>query len=155
MANTYTQIYMHIIFAVGHRDSLIANAWREELHHYIAGACQNRKHHVIAVNGTHDHVHVLLGMNPSDSVATLVQSLKVQSSRWVNGRYMHGKFHWQSGYGAFSYMSSAVPKVKVYVDNQQEHHRHVPFAEEVRIMFEKAGVAYEPAFLMKGFPESL
>ena len=121
MANTYTQIYMHIIFAVGHRDSLISNAWREELYRYIAGACQNRKHHVIAVNGTHDHVHVFIGMNPSDS---------------------------------FSYMLSAVPKVKAYVDNQQEHHRHVPFAEEVRIMFEKAGIAYEPAFLMKGFPES-
>ena len=98
MANTYSQIYMHIVFAVRDWKCLIKDEWREDLFRYITGACKNRNHFVYAINGMPDHVHLFIGMNPSESVSQLVQSIKSPSSKWVNDHYLHGDFHWQSGF---------------------------------------------------------
>lgn len=150
MANTYTQIYMHIVFAVGRRECLIANEWAEELYKYMAGTCKNRKHFVHAINGAADHVHLLIGMHPGESVSELVQSLKIQTSKWINDKYLHGAFNWQSGYGAFSYSRSFVPAVKKYVENQREHHKKVRFEDELKAIFDKAGIDYKKEYMMKG-----
>lgn len=151
MANTYTQIYMHIIFAVSHREAMIADEWRGDLHRYLAAACQHRNHFVHAINGTADHVHLLIGMHPAESVASLVKELKGQSSRWINQTFCRGNFHWQSGYGAFSYSRSMIPAVKRYVDNQPEHHKKVSFSEELEDIFRKAGIDAKPEYMMYGF----
>ena len=153
MANTYTQINMHIVFAVGGREALISEQWEEELHGYLAGASRNRKHFVHAINGTADHIHLFVGMHPAESVSQLVQSLKVQSSRWINEKYLHGRFRWQTGFGAFSYSKSLVPAVVNYIKKQKEHHRRVTFREELAEIFEKMGVEYVPAYMMEGFVE--
>lgn len=153
MANTYTQIYMHIVFAVSKRESLIGGQWEDQLHRYIAGACQNRKHFVHAINGTADHIHLLIGMHPAESVSQLVQSLKVQTSKWINEQFLHGQFSWQSGFGAFSYSKSLVPAAVKYIENQKEHHRRVTFQEEMAEIFEKLGIDYVPAYMMEGFVE--
>ena len=154
MANTYTQIYMHIVFAVARREALIADEWMPALHAYLAGACRNRNHFVHAIGGTADHVHILLGMHPADSIANLVKELKGQSNIWVNENHTHGGFAWQTGYGAFTYSQSQVPAVKAYVENQLEHHRHVTFEEELADIFSKFGVDYRPEYMMHGFVEA-
>ena len=151
MANTYTQIYMHIVFAVGRREALIADEWADELYRYLAGACKNRKHFVCAINGTADHVHLLVGMHPGESVSELVQSLKIQSTKWINDKYLNGAFGWQSGYGAFSFSKSFVPAVQKYVENQREHHKKDRFEDELKNMLDKAGVEYHSEYLMKGY----
>ncbi len=151
MANTYTQIYMHIVFAVAHRDTLIDDTWSDNLYAYIAGTCRNRNHFVHAIGGTADHVHLLIGMHPEESVASLVKEIKGQSSRWINQAYLHGAFGWQSGYAAFTNSQSLIPTVKHYIANQKEHHRHVTFREEVEAMFRKAGIEYNPKYVMDGF----
>ena len=144
---------MHIVFAVGRREGLIADEWAKELYNYIAGACKNRKHFVLAINGTADHIHLLVSMHPGESVSELVQSLKLQSSKWINDRFMHGAFCWQSGYAAFSYSKSLVPAVQKYVENQREHHKKVRFEDEIKTIFDKAGIEYNPGFLMKGLSD--
>lgn len=154
MANTYTQIYMHTVFAVTRREALIAEGWMPELHAYLAGACRNRHHVVHAINGTTDHVHLLIGMHPSDSIATLVKELKGQSTRWINERFLGGAFSWQSGYGAFSYSRSLVPAVKAYIEKQQEHHRRVTFEEELIDIFRKAEIDYRPEYMMRRFSDT-
>ena len=151
MANTYTQIYMHIVFAVSGREALIQDSWQSELYRYLIGACENRKHFVHAINGTADHIHILIGMHPGESVADLVQSLKIQSSKWINAQHLHRTFSWQSGYGAFSYSKSLLPAVKRYIENQREHHRRVTFQDELADIFKKAGIDYNPEYMMKGF----
>lgn len=151
MANTYTQIYMHIVFAVSHREAMIDNAWMDKLYAYMVGICHNRKHFVHAIGGTADHVHLLVGMNPSDSVSDLVKNLKGTSSHWINENYYNGRFSWQSGYGAFAYSRSLIPEVKRYVENQREHHRRISFREEVERMFQNAGIEYNPEYMMYGF----
>ena len=151
MANTYTQIYMHVVFAVQDRENLIKNEWKDDLFRYISGACKKRKHHIYAINGIADHVHLLIGMNPSESVSHLVQSIKLQSSKWINEKYSNGHFHWQNGYGAFSYSKSLLPIVCRYINNQQEHHKHISFRDEIINMLEKANIEYNPDYIMKGF----
>ena len=81
-------------------------------------------------------------MHPAESVADLVKALKGMSSKWINDTFWHGRFSWQSGYGAFSYSRSLVPEVKKYIENQREHHRRISFREEVERMFQKAGIEY-------------
>ena len=150
MANTYTQIYLHLVFAVARREALIGENWAGKLHTYLASICRNRHHFVHAINGVDDHVHLLVGMHPAESVASLVKELKGQSTRWINDNYLHGAFSWQSGYAAFSYSRSFVPAVKAYIENQREHHRHVSFQEELADIFQKAGIEYEPKYMMQG-----
>ena len=150
MANTYSQIYMHLVFAVAHREAMIADSWVDELYAYLAGICKSRKHLALAIGGMADHVHMLVAMHPAESVAELMKNLKGQSSHWINEKYCHGAFAWQSGYGAFSYNGSLLPVVKQYIANQREHHRHIPFAEEVERMFRKAGIEYDPQYMMYG-----
>ena len=130
---------------------MIDNEWADKLYAYMVGICQNRKHFVHAIGGIADHVHLLVGMHPSESVADLVKNLKGTSSHWINENYYKGKFSWQSGYGAFSYSRSLIPEVKTYVENQREHHRRVSFREEVERMFRKAGIDYNPEYMMYGF----
>ena len=154
MANTYTQIYIHIVFAVSHREAMISDSWCDELYRYMVGACRNRNHFVHAINGTPDHVHLLVGLHPADSVSSLVKELKGQSSRWINEKFHKGKFRWQSGYGAFSYNGSLVPAVKAYIERQKEHHRCVTFQDEMADIFGKAGIDYDPSYMMKGYVDA-
>ena len=103
MANTYTQIYMHFVFAVENRISLIKSVWKDELYKYITGIVQTNKHKLIAINGMPNHIHILIGFKPHQLIPDLLQDIKRDSSKWINEkRFIRGKFNWQKGYGAFS-----------------------------------------------------
>ena len=107
MANTYTQIHIQVVFTVQNRDCIIQNSWKEELYKYISGVIQNHKHKVLAINGMPDHLHILIGLRPTQSLSDLMQDVKGSSSKWINQkRFTKGKFSWQEGFGAFSYGKS-------------------------------------------------
>ncbi len=123
MANTYTQIHLHLIFAVQNRISLIQDFWAERLYQYITGIVQTNKHKMIIVNGMPDHLHIVIGMRPTQSLSDLMQDIKGSSSKWINdNKLIAGKFQWRESYGAFSYGKSQVPKLIDYVKNQKLHH---------------------------------
>ncbi len=104
MPNTYTQIHIQLVFAVRFRESVIGAAWKEELYRYMTGIVQRREHKLLVINGMPDHVHLLLGLRPEQSISELVQEIKANSSKWINEkRFLRARFEWQSGYGAFSY----------------------------------------------------
>ena len=141
MPNTYTQIHIHAVFTVQNRESLIANEWKIELYKYITGIIQNQKHKLLAINGMPDHVHILFGMRPNQSLSDLIQDVKGSSSKWINEkRLVKGKFSWQEGYGAFAVCVSNLATVKRYVLNQQAHHRKMTFEDEYIVLLEKLGV---------------
>lgn len=123
MANTYTQIHIQAVFSVQNRECIILNNWRDELYRYITGIIQNNNHKLLAINGMPDHVHILLGLRPSQSLSDLMQDIKGSSSKWINEKKLiRGRFSWQEGYGAFSYSRFELPDVIRYICNQQEHH---------------------------------
>lgn len=108
MADTLTQLYVHIIFAVKGRKNLIPNNDKEELYRYITGIVTNEGQKLLAINGLPDHIHALIGQKPNKNLSDLVRDIKSNSSRFINEkRWIKGKFEWQKGFGKFSYNSSA------------------------------------------------
>jgi len=151
MANTYSQIYIQTIFAVDGRLSLIRPEFKEELYKYMTGIVRNSKQKLIAINGMSDHVHILIGLKPSMALAGLVQDIKVDSSKFINKKkWVHGRFNWQEGYGAFSYGHSQLDKIINYIRNQEKHHRRRTFKDEYLAWLQKYEVTFDEKFLFKG-----
>ncbi|MDY6801734.1 MAG: IS200/IS605 family transposase [Bacteroidota bacterium] len=152
MANTYTQITIHIVFTVKHRENLIKKQHREELYKYIAGIIQNKNQKLLAINGASDHIHILVGLNPAMSISNLVRDIKNNSSKFINKkRWVLGKFQWQEGYGAFSYSRSQRPDIIKYINNQEEHHQKLSFKDEYLNILKKFDVNYDDEYLFDFF----
>lgn len=150
MANTYSQAYIQFVFAVQNRLSLIKPKWESELYKYLTGIIQNKKHKMIAVNGIPDHVHMFIGMHPTESMSGLMQVVKGESSKWITDRgFVKGKFKWQSGFGAFSYSRSHIDHVYQYVMNQKIHHKKKSFREEYIELLEKFDVSFDERYIFK------
>jgi len=150
MANTYTQIHIHAIFAVQNRQSLISSDWRDDLYKYITGIVQNHNHKMLQINGMPDHIHVLLGFRPTQSLSELMKYVKQDSTKWVNqNKFVNGRFSWQKGYGAFSHSRSQVPQVIKYIQKQREHHKKKSFRQEYLDFLEKFDVDYDERFIFK------
>lgn len=150
MPNTYTQLHIHAIFAVKNRESLISKQWRDELYKYITGIIQNHGHKLITINGISDHIHILFGMHPTQSLSDLMRNIKGDSSEWINKRgFIKGRFSWQSGYGAFSYSKSQLPKVINYINNQEAHHKKKTFTEEFTEFLKAFEIEYDEKYILK------
>jgi putative transposase len=103
MVGTYSQIYIHVVFAVQERQNLLAKPWRDEVFKYMAGIVKNKGQKPIIINGVEDHVHVFLGLKPSIALSDLVRDIKNNSTNFINKNgWVKGQFNWQEGYGAFS-----------------------------------------------------
>lgn len=150
MANTYTQIHIQTIFAVQNRQSLIQQKFREELYKYITGIIQSHEHKLLQINGMPDHIHILFGMRPGQSLSDLMKQVKQDSSKWINNKgVISGRFSWQAGYGAFSYSKSQVPNVIRYIQNQEKHHQKMTFEEEYLTLLKTHLVEYDERYIFK------
>ncbi|SHL72085.1 IS200/IS605 family transposase [Flavobacterium chilense] len=131
MANTYSQLYIQIIFAVKGRQNLISKNNKDEIYKYITGIITNQKQKLIAINGMPDHIHILVGIKPDISLSDLVRDIKSSTSKFINEqKWINGKFEWQTGFGAFSYGHSQLTNIIKYIENQEEHHKTKTFKEE-------------------------
>ena len=150
MSNTYTQIHLHLIFAVQNRKSLISESWKDRLYEYITGIVQANKHKMIIINGMPDHLHIAIGMRPSQSLSDLMQDIKGNSSKWINdNKLTESKFNWQEGYGAFSYNKSLLPKLIDYIKNQEKHHKKKTFLEEYKEFLKAFEIEFDERFIFK------
>src|SRR5690606_31677876 len=150
MANTYTQIHIQTVFAVQDRQSLIKNEWKDEMYKYITGIIQNHEHKVLQINGMPDHVHILFGMRPTQSLSDLMKLVKQDSSKWINSKkFVNGKFSWQAGFGAFSYSKQEVPNVINYIKNQEQHHKTITFQDEYLQLLKEFNMDYDDRFIFK------
>ena len=150
MANTYTQIHIHAIFAVQNRHSIIQQHWQEELYKYISGIITNSEHRVIQIGGMPDHVHVLFGMRPTQSISDLMRNIKGDSSLWINQKKLvMGKFSWQEGYGAFSYGKSQIPDIANYIQQQENHHKKRSFTDEYLELLKIFEIEFDMKYILK------
>jgi putative transposase len=150
MANTYTQIYIHVIFAVTGRQNLIDEQHNEELQKYITGIISGQNQKLIAINNMPDHLHLLIGLKSDLSLSELIRDVKANSSRFINERrWCRGKFSWQEGFGAFSYSRSQLGDVIRYIEDQQKHHTTKTFRQEYVELLEKFEVEYDPKYIFK------
>ena len=150
MANTYTQIYIQIVFAVQGRQNLIASQHREQLHKYITGMLKKRDQKMLAIFCLPDHLHFLMGMRPSISVSDLVRDVKAGSSNFINDSgWIRGKFHWQDGFGGFSYSRNQIDTVINYILNQEQHHSKTSFREEYIGLLREFDIEFNERYLFE------
>lgn len=144
MANTYSQIYLQIVFGIRGSGNTLPVKHKEELQAYIGGIANHRKAKLLAANTLLDHTHLLLSIRPSESVSDLVRDIKANSTTLIktNG-WVLPSFKWQDGFGCFSYGRSQLDDVIKYIDNQEEHHRIKTFREEYLGLLNVFGVEYE------------
>ena len=148
MPNTYTQLYIHFVFAVKYRASVIQPEWEEDLHRYITGIIQNNGHKLLVINSVPDHLHLFIGLNPKQSISEIMRLIKGDSSEFVNKKgFTKRKFYWQEGYGAFSNSRSQLDAVIKYILNQKEHHHKKTFREEYIGMLEDYKVDYDEKYI--------
>jgi len=150
MANTYSQVYIHIVFAVKGRQNLIHANIREELHKYITGIITNRDQKLLSIFCMPDHTHMLIGLKPSISISDLVRDIKAGSSKFINdNKLIKGRFSWQEGFGVFSYSRSQIDTVIKYIQNQEKHHHQKSFKDEYIEFLEKFAVEYDEKYLFE------
>jgi len=150
MANTYTQIYIHVVFAVEGRQNLIPPEHNDELQKFITGIVSGQRQKLIAINNMPDHLHLLVGLRPDSSLSDLVRDIKAGSSKFIKEkRWVAGRFSWQEGFGAFSYSRSQLGTVIRYIENQQRHHAKKSFREEYVELLERFGVDYDAKYIFK------
>ena len=148
MANTYTQLYIQVIFTPLGRENIIPEKHKVELHKYTTGIIQKRNHKLLAINFMSDHVHILFGYNPNQLLTDLIRDIKANTSKFINDKkWLPGKFQWQKGYGAFSYSKSQLNRVISYINNQEEHHKKATFKEEYISILKKFDVDYNDLYL--------
>jgi REP element-mobilizing transposase RayT len=141
MANTYTQLYVQFVFAVKGRQNLIPAERKNELHKYITGIVQKRTHKMLAINCMPDHIHIFVGLKPSQSISDLVRDVKSNSSIYITDKkFVRGKFNWQDGFGAFSYSHS-------HIDAVIKYHRKKSFKDEYLDFLKKFNVEYDDKYL--------
>jgi putative transposase len=150
VANTYTQLHIQLVFAVKYRQALIQESWEDELQKYITGIIQNKNHKMLQINSMPDHLHIFFGMRPDESISSLVQVVKSESSKWINDQKLAAsKFSWQEGFGAFSYSKSHVQRVINYVKNQKEHHQKQTFLDEYKQLLTAFEIEWDERYIFK------
>jgi putative transposase len=152
MANSYTQLYIQIVFAVKSRENLISEQWRVSLEKYICGIITHNKSKLLAIYCNPDHTHILLSIHPNISISEITRDIKTNSSRWINeNKLIKGKFNWQEGYGAFTYSKSQLDAVIKYIINQPIHHKKNTFKEEYLRILQKSNVDYDERYLFEWY----
>ncbi len=147
MSSTYLSLHYHLVFSTKAREPMIAATWRQQLHKYMAGTIEGLGARCEIVGGTADHVHILVELRATHTLADFMRELKRASSIWVHTDMSEPVFAWQEGYAAFSVSASAVDEVRRYFENQEEHHRERSFREELKIMLQRSGVKFEERYL--------
>ncbi|SDD64575.1 REP element-mobilizing transposase RayT [Mucilaginibacter pineti] len=148
MPNTYTQLYIHCVFAVKYRLAIIDTLWEDRLHSYITGIVQNNGHKMLVINSASDHLHMLIGLNPKQSISDMMRLVKGDSSEFINKEgFTKRKFHWQEGYGAFSNSKSQIDGVVKYIINQKQHHLKKSFKAEYLDILKDYSIDYDEKYV--------
>jgi REP element-mobilizing transposase RayT len=150
MANTYSQIYVQVVFAVQGRQNLIRPERKEELHKYITGIVTRQGQKLIAVHCVPDHTHVLIGLKPSMALSDLVGDIKTGSTNHINeNHWVPGRFSWQARFGAFSYSHSQLTGVIDYIRDQVKHHARKTFQQEYLAFLKKYQILHDERYIFK------
>ncbi|MEZ5014733.1 MAG: transposase [Chitinophagales bacterium] len=150
MPNTYTQLYVHAVIVISHRNNIISPEWEIDLYKYMSGIITNKRNKSILVNGYKNHVHLLYGQNPGVCISDTLRDVKNNSTNFLNKNFFIGKgFSWQEGFGAFSCSRRDLERVYAYIERQREHHEKKTFREEYLELLKEYHIAYNERYVFK------
>jgi REP element-mobilizing transposase RayT len=147
MPSTHTSLHYHLIFSTKERAPSILPDLRGRMHAYLGGVIRGIGGVALDIGGTADHVHLVVGLKPTHTLADVLRILKADSSKCVHEELGVKDFAWQEGYGAFTVSKSDLDAVGKYVQDQEEHHRKRSFQEEYRALLEKHGIDFDERYL--------
>lgn len=148
MSQSLADIIVHIVFSTKERHPWIQSEIEPELYAYMSATCRNLDCHIIQINGMPDHIHVLALLGRTITLSKLISEMKSSSSRWIKTKgNQYSKFAWQSGYGAFSVSRPNLNGAMKYLTKQKEHHKTIPFKEELLTMLKRAQIKYDESYL--------
>ncbi|MBI1371916.1 MAG: IS200/IS605 family transposase [Phycisphaera sp.] len=149
MAQSFVQLYVHVIFSTRDRAAFITPDLKPRLYEYIVGIARGIDCVMLSAGGVADHVHLLLSLGKQIAIADAVRDIKGNSSKWVHEKFdTHQQFAWQAGYAAFTVSRSSLDHVKAYIARQEEHHRRMTFEEEFIAFLDRHGVEYDPRYVL-------
>jgi REP element-mobilizing transposase RayT len=153
---TFTQMYVQLVFAVQNREAVLTQDIRIRVFEYMSGILTNMNHKSIIVNGISNHIHILIGLNPSVSVSDTVHDIKRSSSLFINNEKLCvGRFSWQEGYGGFSYGRSQIADIYNYIKNQESHHQKRTFQQEYTDYLNDNEMEFDQQFLFDFLEDSV
>lgn len=147
MGSTYLSLHYHLVFGTKNREPTIHAQWRSRLHEYLGGTLHGLGSIPLEIGGIADHVHCLITLKATHTLADVMRELKKASSTWIHQEIGSPAFAWQEGYAAFTISATSSKAVRQYIAEQAEHHRKRSFREEVQEMLTKAGVQFDPRYL--------
>lgn len=147
MPSTHTSLHYHVVFCTKNRVALLPVAERESIHAYLGGIVRGLGVKAHAVGGMGDHVHVLMGLKATHTLAHVMRELKADSSKWIKEKIAVRQFAWQEGYGAFTVSAQDLKSVSAYIMNQALHHRKRTFQEEYEEMLKRGFVEFDDRYL--------
>ena len=147
MGQTLTSVILHIIFSTKGKIPAINSEIKQDLMAYMGGIVRELKGKPLVINGTSDHVHMLIEIPTTISISEMVRIVKTNSSKWVHQKYQSNMFAWQNGYGAFSVSKSAIQTVFAYIENQEFHHKNRSFQEEFITFLKKHQISYDEQYI--------
>ena len=149
MGNTYVSCYIHYVFSTKNHEQWLIPEIREKLYPYFGGIARENNFKLIKAGGIEDHVHLLVSLPATVSVSKAIKYIKGGSSRWIHENFKNMySFSWQEGYGAFSISRSLLEKTIAYIENQEQHHRHKTFREEIIEFLEYHGIEFDEKYLI-------
>ena len=147
MSSTHLSLHYHLIFGTKNHEPVIATAWRDRLHAYLGGVIRTLDGVSEAVGGVADHVHLLIGLRATHTLADVLRETKSVSSAWVHEDVGLASFAWQEGYGAFTVSPSQIENVRAYIQQQKEHHRTHSFRDEYLALLQRSGVEFDERYV--------
>jgi putative transposase len=148
MPQSLAKILVHLVFSTKNREPILTDPNRAPLCAYASAVLRDLDSHVVAINAWRDHVHILFTLSKNRSLAQVVMEVKRATSKWIKTQGPEfTKFHWQSGYGAFSIGQSGVDEVKSYITNQAGHHRVKTFEEEFRLLLKRYEIEFDERYV--------
>lgn len=148
MPQSLAKIYLHLIFSTKHRERVLEDDIRPDLHAYMGGTLKGLGSMPLEINSEPDHAHLLFLMSRTHTVSDVVGGVKKSATDWLREQDTgYAGFHWQAGFGIFSVSASNVDQVRRYIRNQREHHRKQTFQEEFRLFLEKYEVEYDERYV--------
>jgi len=148
VAHSYVSALFRCVFSTKDRQKVITDDLRVRLWPYMGGIARENKMRALSIGGVENHVHLLLSVPSTLSIAKAMQLIKGASSKWVHETYPEYKeFEWQEGYGAFTVGISQIPDTKIYIESQREHHRTKTFQEEFITFLERHGIEHDPRYV--------
>lgn len=148
MANTYSNLFYHIVFSTKGRKNLIDRDIEQRVRAYIGGIARHHEIVAVQVGGIENHIHVLIMAKPKFAPSQIVQWIKGESSGWIHETFPNLRsFEWQDGFAVFSVSKSNVPEVVEYIKNQREHHAKQTFEDEYVSLLRLHGVDYDERYV--------